>query len=192
MFKAIKDILKNKRLKTIREANAAAAREAKELKALDKPETITVEAPKNPIFEEIIEELQNIKEEQKSIREELDEPTEQEPLPPVDFTQIAQPAPAQSVEPIKQATDFNKLIDQFEQINGFREKLKNEILEEMDDGNGLAEKNKSKLIELLAPKLLEMVGTGAGAVPQQQTTGNALDPNLVNTIAGVPKEHIVG
>tara|TARA_Y100000310_G_C20428011_1_gene690018 strand:- start:5 stop:583 length:579 start_codon:yes stop_codon:yes gene_type:complete len=192
MFKAIKDILKNKRLKTIREANAAAAREAKELKALDKPETITVEAPKNPIFEEIIEELQNIKEEQKSIREELDEPTEQEPLPPVDFTQIAQPAPAQSVEPIKQATDFNKLIDQFEQINGFREKLKNEILEEMDDGNGLAEKNKSKLIELLAPKLLEMVGTGAGAVPQQQTTGNALDPNLVNTIAGVPKEHIIG
>ena len=192
MFKAIKDILKNKRLKTIREANAAAAREAKELKALDKPETITVEAPKNPIFEEIIEELQNIKEEQKSIREELDEPTEQEPLPPVDFTQIAQPAPAQTVEPIKQATDFNKLIDQFEQINGFREKLKNEILEEMDDGNGLAEKNKSKLIELLAPKLLEMVGTGAGAVPQQQTTGNALDPNLVNTIAGVPKEHIVG
>ncbi len=192
MFKAIKDILKNKRLKTIREANAAAAREAKELKALDKPETITVEAPKNPIFEEIIEELQNIKEEQKSIREELDEPTEQEPLPPVDFTQIAQPAPAQTVEPIKQATDFNKLIDQFEQINGFREKLKNEILEEMDDGNGLAEKNKSKLIELLAPKLLEMVGTGAGAVPQQQTTGNALDPNLVNTIAGVPKEHIIG
>ena len=192
MFKAIKDILKNKRLKTIREANAAAAREAKELKALDKPETITVEAPKNPIFEEIIEELQNIKEEQKSIREELDEPTEQEPLPPVDFTQIAQPAPAQTVEPIKQATDFNKLIDQFEQINGFREKLKNEILEEMEDGDGLAEKNKSKLIELLAPKLLEMVGTGAGAVPQQQTTGNALDPNLVNTIAGVPKEHIIG